>query len=88
MMENKLDWNEISSKFNQEWVELVDYDWPDGEVNPLAGVVGVHAFERREFYQLLKENGSNAEDRAFVFVGQPKRPEGIIFSSFRIVPCE
>ena len=38
-MEKKLTWEEIKKHYNQEWVELVDYDWPDTEPYPRDGVV-------------------------------------------------
>ena len=35
----KLSWKEIREKFDQEWVELIDYDWDMTEPDPSAGVV-------------------------------------------------
>jgi hypothetical protein len=29
IMAEKLSWEEIKKNYDQEWVELVDYDWPE-----------------------------------------------------------
>lgn len=42
-MEPKLTWKEIEKRYDKEWVELVDYDWPEGNLNPSEGRVHVHA---------------------------------------------
>jgi len=52
-MADKMTWDEIKKCFDQEWVELVDYDWPDEQTDPKAGVVRIHAKTREEFDQLV-----------------------------------
>ena len=32
VMEKKLTWEEISRRYDKQWVELVDYDWPEEEL--------------------------------------------------------
>jgi hypothetical protein len=68
-MGKKLTWEEIRKQYDQEWVELVDYDWPDEEPDPRAGVVRVHAKEREEFDRLAAVDPPR--DSACVFVGDP-----------------
>ncbi len=73
-MEKKLSWEEIKERYNQEWVELVDYDWPDGTPYPQSGIVRAHASERKRFYENCKEHdmleGTSPSDAAILFVGR------------------
>ena len=73
-MKNKLSWEEISKQYNQEWVELIDYDWPEGQPHPYAGIVRAHGGERKEFYKSCKardtQDGESPNDAAIVFVGK------------------
>ena len=79
-MENKkITWEEIKAQYDQEWVELVDYEWPDTEAYPLNGAVRVHAKTRKEFDQLILEDPP--EMSALVYVGVPKRKPGVILSA-------
>ncbi len=50
-MGEKLTWEEIKKQYDQEWVELVDYDWPDGESHPRSGTLRSHAADKKEFHQ-------------------------------------
>lgn len=78
-MGKKLTWQEIEKLYDREWVQLVDYDWPEEESLPLSGVVTVHAKSRREFDELiLKEQ---QEDSALVFVGERKIPPDVILNA-------
>lgn len=87
-MNNKLRWEEIQKVYSQEWVQLVDYDWPDDEPYPFSGVVRTHAAGKKEFYKLCKE-GMHPDDSAILFVGPKKRTEGMFFSPnlVRFFPC-
>ena len=79
-MEKKLSWEEITKLYNKEWVELIEYDWPDEESKPLFGVVRTHADTKEKFDQLI----SNLPpiDCALVYVGaSEKPPDGIIPSA-------
>ena len=85
-MENKLTWEEIKKLYDQEWVELVDYDWPDEDPDPRAGVVRVHAKTREDFDRLTDIDP--AKDSAIVFVGELFAPNVVVqtFSSIVIEP--
>ena len=79
-MENKkLTWEEISKTYNQEWVQLIHYDWLDEDALPSAGVVQAHAKTRREFDELIISNPQ--EDSALLFVGERKIPPGVVLSA-------
>jgi len=82
-MTKRLTWEEIEGRYNREWVELVDYDWPDEEPDPRAGVVRVHAKTRDEFDNLVAKEPPI--DSAFVFVGVPEVDENSVLSTFNIV---
>lgn len=78
-METKLSWQEIEKLYNREWVQLVDYDWPEEEPLPHSGVVTVHAKSRRKFDRLiLKEKQKNS---AIMFVGERKIPHDVILNA-------
>jgi hypothetical protein len=93
-MENKLTWEEIEKQYDRQWVELVDYDWPDGTPYPQSGVVRAHAPQRKQFYQLCKEHdtreGVSPADAAIVFVGRISPPNGPYLSTslVRMVSCD
>ena len=70
-MGEKLSWEEIKSRYDQEWVELVDYDWPEEDPHPRAGIVRVHAKERSKFDDLADVDPPN--DSAYIFVGRAPR---------------
>ncbi len=77
-MGGKLTWKKIKKQYDQEWVELIDYDWPDTEAYPLSGIVRVHAKTRSEFDDL--GDVDPPFDSAYVFVGQPKRNEDAVLT--------
>lgn len=72
-METKLTWQEIEKRYDHQWVLLDDYDWPEEEEFPKAGVVKVHAKERAEFDRLIAAREAGF-DSALIFVGDPERP--------------
>jgi hypothetical protein len=78
-MAEKLTWEEIKQRYDQEWVELTEFDWPDTETHPLNGSVRVHARTRKEFDRLILENPPDMS--ALVYVGVPKRKPGVILSA-------
>ena len=78
-MKKKLTWDEIKQHYDQEWVELVDFDWPETEPHPKSGIIRVHAKTRKEFDQLIQEDPPGKS--AFVYVGVPKRPNNVILSA-------
>ncbi len=87
-MTQKVTWEEIEKLYDQQRVELVDYDWPEGDPHPKSGVVRSHSADKKDFYRQCKlEPVPN--DSAIVFVGPPRTPEGTIFSPslIRFEPC-
>lgn len=71
-MENKkLSWEEISKKYDQEWVLLDAFDWPEEAEYPTAGVVQIHCRDRNEFDGLMATRPSGFNS-AIVFVGIPQ----------------
>lgn len=85
-MLKKISWEEIRKLYDQEWVELIDYDWPDEESDPRAGVVRVHARTREEFDRLTDIDPP--KDSAIAFVGELFAEDAAIqsFSSIVIAP--
>lgn len=84
-MEEKLTWEELKERYPEEWVELVDYDWPDEDPDPKAGVVRVHAKTREEFDRLTAINPP--PDAASVYVGE-LFPPGSGFHTYSWVVIE
>lgn len=68
-MSKKLTWQEINEAYSDEWIQLVDYDWADGEADPQAGVVRIHSKDSKEFHRLVKE--TPVSHSAILFVGEP-----------------
>ena len=87
-MDKIFSWKEIEEKFNNQWVQLVDYNWPEGEPRPLSGKVRLHAPTRKEFNKCVL--AAEPVDAARVYVGKHKLPDGYILSSHivKVVPCE
>lgn len=78
-MTEKLNWKQIEALFNQQWVELVDFDWEETEPYPTAGRVRVHSSDRKEFDQLIKRDQSI--DSAILFVGKKSQTGSAFLSS-------
>ena len=87
-MAEKLTWEEIKKKYDQEWIELVDYDWPATEPNPKSGVLRSHAADKKQFYRQCKQEPV-PQHSAIVFVGPPRLAAGTVFSPslIRVEPC-
>lgn len=85
----KLTWDEILKRYDQQYVELVDFNWPDEEPNPLSGVVRTHNADKKEFYRLTKRE-PRPDDVAILWVGKLPREEGVIWSPslVRVEMCE
>ena len=79
-MEKKLTWHEIEQLYDKEWVELIDYDWPEEEPYPISGIVRVHAPNRPEFDKLIAVDPPY--DSAYVFVGTPIRSSEVHTRSY------
>lgn len=79
MESKKLTWEEMMTLYDQEWVELVDFDWPDTETHPLNGAVRVHAKTRKEFDPLILKDPPTMS--ALAYIGVPNRKSGVILSA-------
>ena len=56
---DKMTWEEIRQKFPNEWVALVEVEWPDtGDVQ--AGVVYAHSPSKKQLIELQKGLSSAA----------------------------
>jgi len=77
-MSEKLSWEEIEKLYDKQWVELIDYDWPEEQQYPRSGIVQTHSSNRTEFYQLAAKG--SPVDSAIVFVGKQRLPKDQIFS--------
>ena len=89
MKNKKLSWDEISKHYDQEWVELVDFDWPEEEPYPLCGVVRTHGKNKNDFHLECRRDPVPM-DSAFIYVGKKKSFEHAVFSPslIRVTPCE
>jgi hypothetical protein len=76
---DKQNWDQIEKDFNNQWVELVDYEWQEGKPFPNSGKVRVHATDRNEFYKLAKIDPP--KDSAILFVGKPDIPANTFLCS-------
>ena len=87
-MGKKLTWKEIEKQFNQQWVELVDYDWPEGTPYPRSGIVRTHASDKKQFHKSCLE-GDVPSDSALLFVGHKKSLDDSVFapSLIRVEAC-
>ena len=89
-MENKrLTWEQIEKQYNKEWVELIDYDWPEGESYPRGGVIRTHGIDKKRFHQDCRRSPA-PEISAFLFVGKKLASTDTVFSPslIRVLPCE
>ncbi len=84
-MARKLTWAEIEREYDKQWVQLVDYDWPEGVPHPEAGIVRVHAADRKDFFRKVAETPARPHDSAFVYVGIPPKQEGVVYNNFHTV---
>ena len=76
----KLSWEEIKTRYDQEWVELVDFEWDMTEPDPKAGVVRVHAKDKKEFHSMIMQNRPGRS--AIVYVGELfDLPDNMFFSA-------
>jgi hypothetical protein len=56
-MKLRLPWNTVKEYFNDQWVELTDYEWDWNSPVPEWAIVGNHAANRSELISRL--NGAN-----------------------------
>jgi hypothetical protein len=73
-MEQKISWNEIKSKFPNEWVALIEYHQKDAE--EIEGIVITHHPDRREFHEKIAKLLPTHRNMAVRFTGNLiKNPE-------------
>ncbi len=65
-MKEKLTWEEIEECYWHQWVQLVDFDWPETEPWPLTAVVRVHSPDKREFNKLAAHDRPQSTARLYV----------------------
>jgi hypothetical protein len=87
MSDERLTWDQIKQRYKGEWVELVDYDWPDNVPWPKAGVVRIHSSNRKEFWRLANAATPIPQDSASLFVGPPDPPGVIRNNLMTITRC-
>jgi hypothetical protein len=51
----KLTWDEIKATYPDEWVALVDHDWPNDRPVPVAGVVFAHSADHAQLIEMQKQ---------------------------------
>jgi hypothetical protein len=74
-MGRRLFGDESKTRDDQQWVEAVDYGWPEGETYPAPGVVGVHDPDKKQFHREPRERHAfDSADVALVYLGNPLRP--------------
>ncbi len=88
MEHTKLTWHQIQQQYDHEWVQLIEYEWPEGAPFPVEGVVQFHARTRKEFNALSRQHPT--PDAACVFVGKVELPSGTVLSAnaMRMRACE
>jgi hypothetical protein len=64
----KLSWDEIKRLHPDEWVALVDHDWPNTTAVPLAGVVYAHSRDHDHLIEMQK----HLKEAAIVWTGQKR----------------
>jgi len=67
-MSERLTWEEIKQRYKNEWVELVDFEWDETELDPKSGVVHVHSKDRKEFDKLICHG--RVKESAIVYTGE------------------
>ena len=80
MNNKKMTWDEIKKLHDKEWIELIDFEWAEGDAYPRSGVVRVHSADRRTFYALANKE-PRPQDSAILFVGKAGLPAGTILCS-------
>lgn len=67
-MAEKLTWDEIKRRHPDEWVALVDYEWPDDRGVPDSGVVYAHSPDHAR----LMEMHRHLQEAAIVWTGKTR----------------
>ena len=85
-MNEILTWQEIENSYQNQWVQLIDFNWPEGLSRPKSGRVRIHASSRKEFNSLVL--AAEPVDAARVYVGSPQMKDSSILRSnlIRMIP--
>lgn len=67
-MGEKLTWDEIRQRYPDEWVALVEDDWPNNLPLPRAGVVYAHSPDHAKLIEMQK----HLKDAAIVWTGKKR----------------
>ena len=78
-MDKQLLWDEIEKNYPNQWVQLVDFEWTEGNPRPSKGVVRISAPDRKEFNRLVLN--ADPVDGARVFVGSHNLPDSMYMRS-------
>lgn len=76
-MAEKLSWDEILKKYDQQWIELVDFDWDETDPSPKAGVVRVHSTNKSEMLRIASIDPP-AKEAAILFIGKTRHELGTL----------
>jgi hypothetical protein len=66
LVAEKLSWEEIKKRYPDEWVALVDDDWPDTLPEPLSGIVYAHSPDHKTLIEMQKP----LRDAAILWTGK------------------
>jgi hypothetical protein len=78
-MGKQLQWHEIEKTYPNQWIQLVDFEWAEGNPRPTKGVVRINASDRREFNRLVLD--AEPVDAARVYVGSHNLPHNMYMRS-------
>ncbi len=78
-MSEKLTWEEIKTRYPDQWVELIDFEWDEFEPYPRSGVVRYQSKARKEIHQQFMNNP--VDNSSIVYTGAMKIQEGSVFSA-------
>ena len=78
-MGEKLSWKEIKTRYPEQWVDLVDFEWDELESDPRCGVVRLTSKARKEIHEQFMNDP--VDNSVIVYTGAMKIPEGMVFSA-------
>ena len=74
-----LSWKQIEKKYDKQWVQLINFDWPEYESLPHSGEVVANAKKRKDFDKLIC--ATKQKFSAILFIGDRELPPNIILSA-------
>jgi len=66
VVSEKLTWDEIKRRHPDEWVALVEDDWPDTLPEPLSGIVYAHSPDHKTLIEMQR----HLKDAAILWTGK------------------